>query len=72
MAQEKSILKLKGMLDGMSFYKNQEGYHVRAKGGIEKERIMNDANFERTRETLMNLPTLIPLVNSSETVFRFL
>lgn len=52
MASEKSILKLKGQLDGMSFYKNSEGYYVRAKGGIERDRIMNDKNFERTRENM--------------------
>ena len=52
MARENSILKLKGKLDGMSFYKTSEGYHVRVKGGIEKERIMNDATFERTRENM--------------------
>jgi hypothetical protein len=72
MAQEKSILKLKGMLDGMSFYKNQEGYHVRAKGGIEKERIMNDANFERTRENMnefANINTAGKLLRNSISVF---
>ncbi|OWK74310.1 hypothetical protein CBW16_02540 [Flavobacteriaceae bacterium JJC] len=52
MARESSILKLKGVLDGMSFYKNSEGHYVRAKGGIEKERILNDANFARTRENM--------------------
>lgn len=52
MAKESSILKLKGVLDGMSFYKNSEGHYVRAKGGIERERIMNDANFARTRENM--------------------
>ncbi|MGZ8526952.1 MAG: hypothetical protein ACXWVV_05130, partial [Kaistella sp.] len=52
MAKESSILKLKGVLDGMSFYKNSEGHYVRAKGGIEKERILNDANFARTRENM--------------------
>lgn len=52
MAKESSILKLKGTLDGMTFYKNSEGHYVRAKGRIEKERIMNDANFARTRENM--------------------
>ena len=52
MARENSILKLKGKLDGMSFYKTSEGYQVRARGCIEKARILNDANFERTRENM--------------------
>ena len=50
MDSEKSILKLKGQLDGRSFYRNSEVYYVRAKGGIERDRIMKDRNFERTRE----------------------
>lgn len=52
MAREYSILKLKGRLDGMIFYKNAEGHQVRAIGGIARERIMNDANFVRTRENM--------------------
>lgn len=52
MAKESSILKLNGQLDGMSFYKTSEGYQVRSKGGIEKNRIMNDHNFARTRENM--------------------
>lgn len=52
MARTYSILKLKGRLDGMVFYKNAEGHQVRAIGGISRERIMNDANFVRTRENM--------------------
>lgn len=52
MAREYSILKLRGRLDGMIFYKNAEGHQVRTIGGIARERIMNDANFVRTRENM--------------------
>lgn len=72
MAQEKSILKLKGMLDGMSFYKTQEGYQVRARGGIERERIMKDPNFERTRENMnefANINAAGKLIRNSISVF---
>ena len=51
MAKLKSLLKIEGTLDGMTFYKKADGqYYVRTKGGIQKERIQNDAAFERTRE----------------------
>lgn len=51
MAKLKSLLKIEGTLDGMSFYKKADGlYYVRTKGGIEKSRIKNDPAFERTRE----------------------
>tara|TARA_R110002051_G_scaffold40200_1_gene83903 strand:+ start:2700 stop:3452 length:753 start_codon:yes stop_codon:yes gene_type:complete len=51
MAKLKSLLKIEGTLDGMTFYKKADGqYYVRAKGGVKKERILNDPSFARTRE----------------------
>lgn len=51
MAVLKSLLKIEGTLDGMSFYKKADGeYHVRAKKGIDKGRIQKDDAFQRTRE----------------------
>ena len=52
MAKENSILKLKGRLGDLVFYQNSEGHQVRTLGGISRERIMNDANFIRTRENM--------------------
>lgn len=50
MAKLKSLLKIEGTLDGMTFYKGKEGYLVRTKGGVSKIRIENDPAFIRTRE----------------------
>ena len=51
MARQKGILKIKGTIGGMTFYKTSaDGHLVREKGGIEKSRIMNDPAFQRTRE----------------------
>ncbi len=50
MARLKGIIKLEGTLDNLTFYKAQEGYLVKTKGGVSKERIQNDPAFERTRE----------------------
>lgn len=51
MARLKSLLKMEGSLDGMSFYKDADGvYQVRAKRGVDKSRIQKDAAFQRTRE----------------------
>ncbi|SCY19443.1 hypothetical protein SAMN05192588_1606 [Nonlabens sp. Hel1_33_55] len=50
MAKVNSFLKIEGTLDNLTFYKGQEGYLVRTKGGVSKERIQNDPAFERTRE----------------------
>ena len=50
MAQQKGLIKLKGTMGGITFYKTQDGYLAREKGGGEAERIANDPNFQRTRE----------------------
>ncbi|MFT3752874.1 MAG: hypothetical protein QM800_08345 [Paludibacter sp.] len=51
MAQQKSILKLKGTIGGITFYKSKnDGYLAREKGGVDAERIANDPGFARTRE----------------------
>lgn len=50
MAQQKSILKLKGTIGGITFYKSKDGYLAREKGGVDASRIANDPGFARTRE----------------------
>ena len=50
MAKQKSILKLEGTIGGITFYKSQDGYLAREKGGVSAERIASDPNFQRTRE----------------------
>jgi hypothetical protein len=50
MAKLKSLIKVEGTLDDLTFYKGTDGYFVRTKGGVSKNRIMNDPAFARTRE----------------------
>ena len=50
MARQVGILKLKGTIGDITFYKTKDGHMARQKGGIEKERFLNDPNFQRTRE----------------------
>jgi hypothetical protein len=51
MAKLKSLLKIEGTLDGMTFYKGPDGsYLVKTKSGVSKNRIANDPAFIRTRE----------------------
>ncbi len=52
MAKQAGILQIEGTVDNMTFYKSQEGYLVRKKGSITKERILTDPAFVRTRENL--------------------
>lgn len=50
MARQSSIIKLKGTIGDITFYKSKDGYLARQKGGVDRERIMNDPKFQRTRE----------------------
>ena len=50
MAQQKGIIKLRGKIGDISFYKSQDGHLAREKGGVDGDRIKNDPAFVRTRE----------------------
>lgn len=50
MARQSSIIKLKGTIGGVTFYKSKYGYLAREKGGVDASRIKNDPAFQRTRE----------------------
>ena len=50
MARQKGIIKLKGTIGDITFYKTKDGYLVREKGGIDANRIATDPAFQRTRE----------------------
>jgi hypothetical protein len=50
MARQNGIIKLKGTLGDITFYKTKDGHLAREKGGVEASRIANDPAFQRTRE----------------------
>ncbi|MBC7607657.1 MAG: hypothetical protein H7199_11990, partial [Burkholderiales bacterium] len=51
MARQKGIIKLKGTIGGITFYKtSQDGHLAREKGGIDASRMKSDPAFQRTRE----------------------
>ena len=52
MAKLKSLLKIEGTLGGITFYKTKDGNLVREKGGVSKEKILNDPRYARTRENM--------------------
>ena len=65
MAKQTGIIKLKGTIGDISFYKTTDGHLAREKGGVDGNRIANDPAFQRTREngsesvsyTHLTLPT---------------
>lgn len=50
MAKQKGIIKLRGTVGDITFYKTKDGHLAREKGGIDGNRIANDPAFKRTRE----------------------
>ncbi|NDP26653.1 MAG: hypothetical protein GZ087_04395 [Flavobacterium sp.] len=46
------IIKFQGTFDGLTFYKSPDGYLVKTKSGVSKNRIMTDPAYVRTRENL--------------------
>lgn len=50
MARQEGIIKLKGQIGDLAFYKTKDGYQARTKGGVTGDRIANDPRFQRTRE----------------------
>ena len=50
MARQTGIIKLKGKIGDLSFYKTKDGHLAREKGGVDGDRIKNDPAFIRTRE----------------------
>jgi len=50
MAEQESIIKLKGRVGDLTFYKNDRGYQARVSTGIDPARIAKDPSFQRSRE----------------------
>ncbi|HEY3405369.1 MAG TPA: hypothetical protein VGK59_18415 [Ohtaekwangia sp.] len=47
---QESIIKLNGTMGDLTFYKTEDGFLARRKGGVTAERMRTDPRFERTRE----------------------
>ena len=50
MAQQKGIIRIKGTIGDLTFYKSQDGYLVKEKTSLDGDRIATDPAFARTRE----------------------
>lgn len=50
MARQVSLVKFKGKIGDLSFYKSNRLYQARMKSGPSKEQIDNDPRFQRTKE----------------------
>ncbi|TDK43335.1 hypothetical protein [Algoriphagus formosus] len=52
MAKQTGVITLEGRIGRLSFYKTKDGYLAREKGGVSRNRILNDPRFARTRENI--------------------
>ena len=50
MAKQKGIIKLRGTVGDITFYKSKDGHLAREKGGVDAKRVAKDPAFQRTRE----------------------
>lgn len=50
MGRQEGLIKIKGQMGGISFYKTKDGYLARQKNGVSGDRIKTDPAFERIRE----------------------
>jgi len=50
MAQQESIIKLKGKIGDLTFFKTKAGYQARQVTGVSADRLATDPKFQRTRE----------------------
>lgn len=58
MARLKSLLKVEGTIDDLSFYQSKNGHLVRKKGGVKSSQILNDPKYVRTRENMQEFGQL--------------
>ena len=70
MAKQTSIITLNGNVGGLSFYKTKDGHMAREKGGVSKDRIMNDPRYARTRENLKEFTENIRSVKMVQDTIR--
>jgi len=52
MALQRSFVKMKGTLDDLTFFERKGKHYIRRKGTLDKDRIMKDKQFARTRENM--------------------
>lgn len=52
MAKQLGIFKVEGTIGDVTFYKSKDGFRIRSKGGVNRDKILNGPSYQRTRENL--------------------
>ena len=59
MARQKSVLKVQGTLDELTFYQKKGRHYVRRKSSLDGSRILTDPKFLRTRENFQEFQQVV-------------
>src|SRR3546814_8768915 len=70
MAQQEGIIKLKGKIGDLSFYKPKQRYQARMKGAINAKRVATDPAFQRTRENVTEFGVAVRAAKYLRNVLR--
>jgi hypothetical protein len=63
MAKQKGIIRLRGSLHGKTYFKVKEGYYVKTKSSLDKERFDTDPAFEGSRKRAGDTKITAPLAS---------
>jgi len=69
MAKQKGDVKTVGTIDDRTYYKTIDGYLVKAKGAVSKDKILSDPKFARTRENMAEFGNVGKSAKSLRTPF---
>jgi len=70
MAQQESIIKLKGRVGDLSFYENNKGYQARRAKGVDPARVKHDPAFIRSRENASEFGRAVKAAKSLRSALR--
>jgi hypothetical protein len=59
LAKLKGMVKLKGIIDDLTFYNLQDGYIVKQKTSLDSNHIKTDSAYVRTRENISEFSTAV-------------
>src|SRR5689334_16123948 len=57
MAKQKGHVPVQGTIGNLTFFKSIDGFMVKAKSEVSKDRILSDPKFSRTRENMSEFGT---------------
>lgn len=70
MAKQDGALEIKGTIGNLTFYKTQDGYLVKKKTSLSKDKIKSSSSFQRTRENMAEFTTAANAAKNLRATFK--